>query len=488
MLTRYSLLGATLLALVVGFATSASAQSSRTSNRFTLTQASTTNCAVLDVSGMGRATFDVVGTWAGTVAFYVDGAAGSRNALDVATADAPGTFANDTNTNGLFQGDVAGYSRAVACFTVATSGAPQIVIQASQGGGGGGGGGGAASAITDIEDGAGDSIGDDANDSIQVSCVFGCTAATSFDLDTGAGTENVAGASLRIEASGGSIPVTAGVGNVAAGTPRITLAANDPAVALLTTIDGDTGSILTAVQLIDNAISGAGFNITQEGGVAISLNAGTADTGTRRTVTASDSPEIAHLAALAAALQPEDDPHTTADPSFPLTCVQRAATTPTATANAAGDYAVPNCDANGRLLTSSTFYTSGGVELTADPCSAGTISYIPIDITTAATTEVTASLAGASTHYYICALNLMTTAANFVSLVDDDSDNCGSVTSAIIGGLTATEGWSLPATGGLAIGSGASAVMRTNGTNRVLCLVTSANTQLAGHIKVSAAP
>lgn len=52
----------------------------------------------------------------------------------------------------------------------------------------------------------------------------------------------------------GQAGVSAGAGAVAANTPRITLASDDPGVALLTTIDADTSGIITAVQLIDDAI------------------------------------------------------------------------------------------------------------------------------------------------------------------------------------------------------------------------------------------
>ncbi|HEX9831998.1 MAG TPA: hypothetical protein VGA66_02735, partial [Mycobacterium sp.] len=58
-----------------------------------------------------------------------------------------------------------------------------------------------------------------------------------FDADSGGGTEYVAGASLRIEASGGSIPITAAAGAVAAGTPRVTLGSDDPAVTALQIVD-----------------------------------------------------------------------------------------------------------------------------------------------------------------------------------------------------------------------------------------------------------
>jgi hypothetical protein len=52
----------------------------------------------------------------------------------------------------------------------------------------------------------------------------------------------------------GQAGVAAGAGAVGATVQRMTLASDDPGVALLTTMDADTGSILTAVQLIDDAI------------------------------------------------------------------------------------------------------------------------------------------------------------------------------------------------------------------------------------------
>lgn len=114
-----------------------------------------------------------------------------------------------------------------------------------------------------------------------------------------------------------------GAGVVTGGTPRVTLASDDPAVVdlaaievlitagnvdlaalevlvtagnvdlaamevLLGTIDSDTGAIKTAVELIDNAISGAGFNITQFAGAAVPIGAGTEAAAVRVTL-ATDS-------------------------------------------------------------------------------------------------------------------------------------------------------------------------------------------------------
>jgi len=75
--------------------------------------------------------------------------------------------------------------------------------------------------------------------------------------------------------------VTLGAGAVAAGTLRITHASDDP--------------VTTAVQLIDNAMSGAGFNITQMAGANLNMGAGAVSTGTQRATLASDDPAVVAL-------------------------------------------------------------------------------------------------------------------------------------------------------------------------------------------------
>lgn len=124
---------------------------------------------------------------------------------------------------------------------------------------------------------------------------------------------------------------------------------------------------------------------------------------------------------------------------------------------------------------------------TADPCT-GPKTPLPVNISTATTTEITPSLAGASTYYYICALDLVTAAANNVALVDDNTDGCGSVTAGLAGGTTAPSGWNFAANGGIAKGNGTGTVYKAITANSVLCLVTSANTQLSGSLMVVAAP
>ena len=54
----------------------------------------------------------------------------------------------------------------------------------------------------------------------------------------------------------GGTAILGGAGVVASGVLRVTLASDDPGVALLGTIDSDTNAIKTAVEILDNAIDG----------------------------------------------------------------------------------------------------------------------------------------------------------------------------------------------------------------------------------------
>lgn len=76
----------------------------------------------------------------------------------------------------------------------------------------------------------------------------------------------------------GTVAINLGAGAIGTGTQRITLASNDPAV--------------TALQLIDNAVSGAGFNISQINGVAPLMGNGGTGTGSHRVTLASDGTAI----------------------------------------------------------------------------------------------------------------------------------------------------------------------------------------------------
>ena len=96
---------------------------------------------------------------------------------------------------------------------------------------------------------------------------------------------------------------TGGAGAVTAGTPRVTLASNDPAVTLLTTMDADTSAIKTAVELLDNAVDGNYLNVNANiAGTDIVGGAGTVAAGVQRVTLASDDPAVVDLAAMEALL------------------------------------------------------------------------------------------------------------------------------------------------------------------------------------------
>lgn len=122
-----------------------------------------------------------------------------------------------------------------------------------------------------------------------------------------------------------------------------------------------------------------------------------------------------------------------------------------------------------------------------DPCSGVAKVSVPIDIVTATTTELING-SGASNKAYICSINLVTASANNVALVEDDTDNCGSPSAGMAGGVTAGEGWNFAANGGLTLGSGLGTVAQTSVVNRFVCLITSAGTQLSGTVVYALAP
>jgi len=139
-----------------------------------------------------------------------------------------------------------------------------------------------------------------------------------------------------------------------------------------TAILADTAAIQTAVELIDNAISGAGFNITQQGGVAVTLNTGAVDTGTQRITLATDDVlNVVCDSGCAGGVQHnEDDPSADLDTGTLL--LARRTATPADTSGADLDYESLQMD-NGRLWTSTT--VTGTVTVAAhDVTNAGTFA------------------------------------------------------------------------------------------------------------------
>jgi hypothetical protein len=295
----------------------------------------------------------------------------------------------------------------------------------------------------------------DAFASLWVNCRAGCSGGTQYTHD----------AALTIGTSVG----TAAVGRASAAVPTDVTADNDAVIAWYLR-------------------SGAQVTQTSFAGVLATAGNGVSGTGVQRVTIASDSTGQVALAAGAAAIGTvnpttaanwgvyvEDGAESAGGNLSMAGSVRRDVAA--SSASTTGDNATLNTDSLGLLYTRKL-----------DPCSGVAKTHIPINISTATTTELTAALAGASNHYYICALDLIAAGADNVALVDDDTDGCASVTSGLAGGTTAASGWNLAANGGLVKGNGDSTVFKTGGTNRVVCLVTSAAVQLSGSIQVVAAP
>jgi hypothetical protein len=134
-------------------------------------------------------------------------------------------------------------------------------------------------------------------------------------------------------------------------------------------------------------------------------------------------------------------------------------------------------DLSGRLVVKST-----------DPCSDNSLKTAYVVDTAASGTIEFLNGAGAGNYIYICSVNLVSAGANNVVIAEDDTDNCGSITAGLNGGTTAGEGWNLAANGGAAHGGGVGWIMKSAGTNRYGCLLTSANVQLSGTIVYALAP
>lgn len=236
-----------LIALIVllglAAADAAHAQVSRSRLAVRLNTAFTTNpntgAVSIDTSGMGMASVDVRGTFSATLTFEVGTNEGNFETVDCFTPAAPGTAVNSTTAAGLWQCPVGGTRSFRVRVSSYTSGLAVVSLGASSGGmstvASGGGGGGDVN-LTQI---GGTSVSVDAG-------------------NTGAGVLRV------IEATDSGMAVGIGTTSDAAATAGSTGSLSAKARLMTSQLD----SIKTAVETIDNAISGSGINISQIGGVA----------------------------------------------------------------------------------------------------------------------------------------------------------------------------------------------------------------------------
>lgn len=124
-----------------------------------------------------------------------------------------------------------------------------------------------------------------------------------FDADTGAGSQYVMGANLRISGSGGSIEakgsqtsansipvvIASDQGTVPVSLASVPSHAVTNAGTFAVQIDS---AALTSLALIDDAVSGTGFNVSQMNGVNVTMGNGASGTGVQRVTIANDSTGI----------------------------------------------------------------------------------------------------------------------------------------------------------------------------------------------------
>ncbi len=198
----------------------------------------------------------------------------------------------------------------------------------------------------------------DAETDTLAAIIFDHIGVTDSPLSTGISSglgSGVTGSDVNLTGIGGNTPTT-GAGTVAAGTQRITLASDDPAVAALQIIDDWDETNRAAVNLIASQ-------------VGITGGAGAVAANTPRITLGSDDPAVALLGtidadtgaivtdvdAIAAAIKAEDSAHNTGDSGMIIHTVRQD--TAAALSGTDGDYQPLITDANGRLHVTS----SGGV-------------------------------------------------------------------------------------------------------------------------------
>lgn len=446
--------------------------------------ATTQLTAGLSTVGMGTATIDVDGTWAGTITFEVTNG-GQWKALSMVPPNSA-TAVTTTTANGVWSGSVAGYIAIRARWSTVTSGRPFITLNAAAtgGGSGGGGSGGGGSGTSDT------------------------TEATQLDVLASLQTIDnvVSGAGVNVTQMNG-VNVTMGNGASGTGVQRVTLANDSTGVVSLAASSANVGDV-----------------DLEYAGTAAATNSGVNGSDVLRVTIATDDQAAVDIVAIRAATEAAaasldsietslsaDAVHDNAatatgpqimgefDDSSPDTVDEGDAGRLRISANrnlyntirdAAGNERGANVNGSNQLTVA-----EGGAALTAlqlidnlatDPCSSTAKSYASVNIASATTTVVIDQ--SASNNVYICSINLVSGGANNIALVDDATNNCASPDSGLAGGTTASAGWNFGANGGMTLGNGFATVIKSAGTNRDTCLITSGTGQVSGTIAYVQAP
>ncbi len=145
----------------------------------------------------------------------------------------------------------------------------------------------------------------------------------SIPVTDGGGSLTVDG-TVAVTDGGGSITVDGSVGVSSALSSPVGVRLSDGTSALATTSSelhvrdatarSALAAIQTAVELIDNIVSGAGINQTQVAGTAVAVNTGNASAGTQRVVLATDQPAVAVSGTVALVLDRQRSADSTSAP------------------------------------------------------------------------------------------------------------------------------------------------------------------------------
>jgi hypothetical protein len=154
----------------------------------------------------------------------------------------------------------------------------------------------------------------------------------------------------------------------------------------------------------------------------------------------------------------------------------------TATAAALGTTADAACSTDNGTCTLIALTKRTNQNLTGtDPCTSAAAKVNFAIATASGTLQLVAP--SSSTQVYVCSFSVIAAATAVVNLVGGTGATCTTGTPvAALGSITAANGMSLAANGGLTYGSGVGTVVRTTTAGHGLCLIQSGTTALAGNL------
>jgi len=260
---------------------------------------------------------------------------------------------------------------------------------------------------------------------------------------------SVDGNYLNVNANLAGTDVTAGAGAVAAGTPRVTLASDDPAVTdlaalevLATGIDQDTDAIKTAVQLLDNAVDGNYLNVNSNiAGTDMVGGAGAVAAGVQRVTLASDDPAVTDLAALevlATSIDEDTNAIKTAVEVLDNAIAGTEMQVDVVASLPAGTNAIGKLAANSGVDIGDVDVTSTSIDKSINGAGAPTIdSYTHASINLAAGANQVLVASAANKQIWVYGLGFTVNVAGTVSFQDeDDTAITGIMPIAATGGMT----------------------------------------------------